>query len=125
MPRIVTLTPNPPIDGASEADAVRPIHKIRTSNERYDPGGGGVNVTRVLQELGGETLAIYLAGGATGAVLDDLLDHRGLTRRRIPIEDHTRISHVVFERSSGLEYRFVPDGPEVIEGATGPVRSRT
>ena len=115
MPAIVTLTLNPAIDEASEADVVRPIHKIRTSNERYDPGGGGLNVARVVKELGAETLAIYLAGGATGAVLDDLLDARALARRRIPIEDHTRISHVVFERSSGLEYRFVPEGPEVKE----------
>jgi 6-phosphofructokinase 2 len=113
MPAIVTLTPNPAIDGASEAETVRPIHKVRTTNERYDPGGGGINVARVVQELGGEALAIYMAGGATGAVLDDLLDRRALPHRRVPIADHTRISHSVFERSRGLEYRFVPDGPLV------------
>jgi 6-phosphofructokinase 2 len=112
---IVTLTPNPAIDGASEAETVRPILKIRTTNERYDPGGGGVNVARVVQELGGEALAIYMAGGATGTVLDDLLDRRALPRRSVPIADHTRISHSVFERSRGLEYRFVPDGPLVTE----------
>ena len=112
---IVTLTPNPAIDGASEAETVRPIHKVRTTNERYDPGGGGINVARVVQELGGETLAVYMAGGATGAVLDDLLDRRNLRRRRVPIADHTRISHSVFERSRGLEYRFVPEGPLVTE----------
>ena len=115
MPAIVTLTPNPAIDGASEAETVRPIHKVRTTNERYDPGGGGINVARVVQELGGDALAIYMAGGATGAVLDDLLDRRALPRRRVPIADHTRISHSVFERSRGLEYRFVPDGPLVTE----------
>ncbi|HEX2726692.1 MAG TPA: 1-phosphofructokinase family hexose kinase [Beijerinckiaceae bacterium] len=115
MRTIVTLTPNPAIDGASEADTVRPIHKVRTTNERYDPGGGGINVARVVHELGGEMLAIYMGGGATGAVLDDLLDRRALPRRRVPIADHTRISHSVFERSRGLEYRFVPDGPLVTE----------
>ena len=36
----------------AEADRVRPIHKVRTSNERHYPGGGGVNVARVLDELG-------------------------------------------------------------------------
>ena len=56
-----------------------------------------------------------MAGGATGFVLDDLLDRRALPRRRVPIADHTRISHSVFERSRGLEYRFVPDGPLVTE----------
>ena len=112
---IVTLTLNPAIDEAAEAEVVQPIHKIRTSNETYDPGGGGINVTRVVNELGGNSIAVYLAGGATGGVLDELLGSRGIARRRIPIAQNTRVSHVVFERSTGLEYRFIPEGPEVSE----------
>ncbi|KAA2238211.1 1-phosphofructokinase family hexose kinase [Salinarimonas soli] len=115
MTRIATLTLNPSIDGASEADAVRPIHKVRTTNERYDPGGGGINVARVIHALGGEATALYLAGGATGAVLDELLEGRGIARRRIEIADQTRVSHAVFERSTGFEYRFTPEGPEIRE----------
>ncbi|HAD16111.1 MAG TPA: 1-phosphofructokinase [Erythrobacter sp.] len=115
MKTIVTLTLNPSIDGSAETDIVRPVHKIRTSDERYDPGGGGINVARVIRELGGPALAMYLAGGATGGVLDDLLDTALIAHRRIPIADHTRISHAVFERSSGEEYRFVPAGPLVME----------
>ena len=46
MKGIVTLTLNPAIDGAAEAEQIRPIHKIRTWAERYDPGGGGINVAR-------------------------------------------------------------------------------
>ena len=115
MMPIVTLTLNPAIDGASEAEAVRPTHKIRTTNETYDPGGGGINVTRVIKELGGESVAVYLGGGATGTVLDELLGSRGIARRRIPIQGNTRVAHVVFERSTGLEYRFIPEGPVVLE----------
>ncbi|SCY97343.1 hypothetical protein [Microvirga guangxiensis] len=37
MKPVVTLTLNPSIDGSSEAEAVRPIRKVRTSNERYEP----------------------------------------------------------------------------------------
>lgn len=115
MPEIVTLTLNPAIDGASECDMVFPTHKIRTSNERYEPGGGGINVARVVKTLGGEATALYLAGGATGGVLDELLDGRSIPRHRVPIADHTRVSHVVYERKTGLEYRFVPEGPEIGE----------
>lgn len=113
MKPIVTLTLNPSIDGFSEAETVRPIHKVRTSNERYEPGGGGINVTRAIQELGGSSLALYLAGGVTGSVLEDLLTRNGIGGRRIPIRDHTRVSHTVFERPTRLEYRFVPEGPEI------------
>ncbi len=41
---------------------------------------------------------------------------RGLAFRRVPIAGHTRISLAVFERSTGLEYRFVPEGPAVSPG---------
>jgi 6-phosphofructokinase 2 len=58
---------------------------------------------------------IYLAGGATGALLDELLDQHGLERFRIPIRDHTRQSLAVYERVSGKEFRFVPDGPLIRE----------
>lgn len=115
MKPIVTLSLNPSIDGASETEVVRPVRKMRTSNERYDPGGGGINVARVIKELGGPSMAIYLSGGATGSVLDQLIaDHR-LDARRIRVAGHTRISHAVFERSTGQEFRFVPEGPEVAD----------
>lgn len=113
MKPIVTLTLNPSVDGASETDRVRPTHKIRTSGERYDPGGGGINVARVIAALGGPALPVYFCGGATGALLADLLRDCPFTAHPIPIRDLTRISHAVFERETGLEYRFVPEGPTV------------
>ncbi len=113
MVAIATLTLNPAIDGSSEADAVRHTHKIRTSNERFDPGGGGINVARVLARLGSEVETVYLAGGVTGSVLNGLLDQAVIRRRCIEIAGDTRISLAVHERQSGKEYRFVPAGPEV------------
>ena len=108
MKPIVTLTLNPSIDASCQADTVHPIRKIRTSDERFDPGGGGINAARVIRELGGEAVAVYFAGGSTGAALTEMIGAIGLPHRPIPIAGVTRISHVVFERSSGNEYRFVP-----------------
>ena len=110
---IITLTLNPTIDGSASADIIQPLRKIRTSDEHYHPGGGGINVARVIEELGGTARAIYLAGGATGAILDDLLRSAGIAAHCIAIKGYTRIAHTVFERSSGQEFRFVPEGPEV------------
>ena len=70
MKQIVTLTLNPAIDGAAETEEVRPIRKVRTWDERYDPGGGGINAARVIQELGGTAFALagpdsdYMTGQA-------------------------------------------------------------
>lgn len=114
-PRIVTLTLNPALDFATSAETVRPTHKIRTFGEHLDPGGGGINVARVVHELGGDVHAILLAGGTTGQLVAELLTEAGVPHTVLPTRGRTRISLTVVEQSSGLEYRFVPEGPELAE----------
>ncbi len=111
--RIATLTVNPAVDMACTAAAVRPTHKIRTTDERLDPGGGGINVARVVHALGGDALALIMTGDVTGRLVEELLDEAGVRWRALPIRGRTRISLNVHDRQSGLEYRFVPEGPKV------------
>ena len=74
MKPIVTLTLNPSLDSSCQADDVVAVRKIRTFDERYEAGGGGINVSRVMHELGGKTIAVYLAGGLTGNAFSDMVD---------------------------------------------------
>ncbi len=112
-PRIVTLTLNPAVDIASTAAAVRPTHKVRTFDERLDPGGGGINVARVVHALGGNALALVMTGGLSGRLIEQLLSQAGVRWQALPIRGNNRISLNVHDRGSGLEYRFVPEGPTV------------
>jgi 6-phosphofructokinase 2 len=112
---IVTLTLSPTIDLAFHSNEIRPIRKNRAVEQRIDAGGGGINVARVLKELGLETYAIYLAGGATGLVLNELVAKLGMRVKCIDIAGGTRISFTVFEEISGLEYRFVSEGCPLVE----------
>lgn len=111
MPEIVTLTLNPALDIATSAEAVVPTEKVRCGPPRYDPGGGGVNVARVVRTLGGEALAVFPAGGPSGLALEELLQRDGVPHRRIPIKGVTRESFTVDETRSGQQYRFVLPGP--------------
>lgn len=113
--RIATLTLNPTIDTALEAEAMVHTDKIRTSGERLDPGGGGINVARVLVRFGAPVAAIFMAGGSTGRLLDRLLQREGVERISVPIAGETRVSVTVYERSTGHEYRLVPEGPVLSE----------
>jgi 6-phosphofructokinase 2 len=113
MANILTVTLNPTVDVASEAEAVRPTRKTRLTCTRYDPGGGGINVARVVKALGGDAEAVYLAGGEMGAFLDRLLGEEGLPRRSLPMSGQTRIAFMVHEQATGLEYRFIPQGSPV------------
>ena len=115
MKPIVTLTLNPAIDVACEADEVRHTQKTRTFNEHIEPGGGGINVARALCGFSAPARAIYLAGGVPGRVLDGLVADRCIERDAIWVKGDTRISLNVRERDSGHEYRFVPEGAEVSE----------
>ena len=111
--RIVTLTLNPAVDLASTAESVIPTHKIRTANEHVDAGGGGINVSRVIHTLGGDTLALVLAGGATGDWIANILTEAAVPARILPIAEHTRVSLTVYDKSSKQDYRFVPEGPSI------------
>ena len=115
MRPIVTLTINPTIDAFCRTDRVIPVRKVRTHGEHYVPGGGGLNASRMIRELGGATVAFYMAGGLTGQALEGMVERTGLAAVRIPMTGLTRVSHVVLEESTGQEYRFTPEGPEVDE----------
>ena len=98
--RIATLTVNPAVDLASTAATVQPTHKIRTFNERLDPGGGGINVARVVHVLGGHALALIMSGGVTGRLVEELLDEASVPWQAVPIHSRTRISLNVLDRQS-------------------------
>ncbi|QSQ18768.1 1-phosphofructokinase family hexose kinase [Pyxidicoccus parkwayensis] len=115
MPHIVTLTLNPAIDVATSVPEVTPEHKLRCGPVLRDPGGGGINVARVVRELGGDSIAVYTRGGPTGHLLEHLLEEKGLLRRSIPIHGYTRESFTVAEGTSAREYRFILPGPTLTE----------
>lgn len=113
-PRIVTLTPNPALDLSTTVDRVEPVRKLRCDAPRFDPGGGGINVARVLSRLGRQVRAVYPAGGPAGARLTALLAAEGIGEGAIPILGETRESFTVTDRGDGAEYRFVLPGPQLL-----------
>lgn len=113
MTDILTLTMNPALDVSTFADKVMHSHKMRCAATHIHPGGGGINVARVVQRLGGDCLALYLAGGFTGQQLQRLLDDGKVRGQCIAISGETRQSFSVHERATGLDYRFVLPGPVI------------
>jgi len=115
MKTIVTITVNPAIDKSSSVAHVTAERKLYCKPPRFEPGGGGVNVSRVIKKLGGESLLLYPVGGLTGKMLQRLLDREGLNHLPFPIEGLIRESLVVMEESTGQQYRFGMPGPEFQE----------
>ena len=115
MKQILTLTVNPAVDKSTSIDRVMPEHKLRCRNPDYEPGGGGINVSRAIKKLGGTSVAFYTAGGLNGRLLESLLQKEEISHHPIPIREWTRESLAVFEESTGLQYRFGMEGPTLRE----------
>jgi 6-phosphofructokinase 2 len=115
MERIVTLTMNPTIDINSSVEHVIADRKLRCKPSSYEPGGGGINVSRAIQRLGGNSSALYPAGGTFGQMLQNLLDQEGISHCPISIEESTRESFTILEESSGRQFRFGMPGPTLRE----------
>ncbi len=115
MVEIVTLTMNPSIDLSVSVERVVPFHKLRCAAARRDPGGGGINVARVMKRFGADVVAMYPNGGALGELLRQLLDQEGISGLTIPLTGETREDFTVFEHSTGSQYRFLLPGPHFSE----------
>ncbi len=97
MTDIVTLTPNPAVDISTSVEKIVPVNKLRCTTQLRDPGGGGVNVARVVKRLDGDVVAVYPIGGATGDLLRRLVEREPGTELCRP-EDVSRLSaRVVME----------------------------
>jgi len=110
MAQIVTLTPNPAIDLSTSVDRIVPVRKLRCAPQRRDPGGGGVNVARVIKRFGGDVEAILPIGGFTGQLLRRLIADEGILHRVLETEAETREDFSVSELSTAQQYRFVLPG---------------
>src|SRR4028119_797504 len=106
MEKIVTLTLSPAIDKSTTVDTVVPDKKLRCSVPKFEPGGGGVNVSRAIKKLGGNSTAIYLAGGYSGKHYESLLSLEEIESCVIESEGMTRENFIVVDESSNAQYRF-------------------
>lgn len=113
MTDILTVTLNPALDVLTAIDRVSDTHKMRCGPVIKHPGGGGVNVARVLHRLGANCVAVYLAGGVTGERHHKLINAENVRCHVMPIAEETRESFSVHETSSGHDFRFVLPGPQV------------
>jgi 6-phosphofructokinase 2 len=109
--RILTVTLNPALDITTAVGRVTPRLKLRCGPPRYDAGGGGVNVSRAIKELGGTSRAFVMLGGANGAVYRDVLAQTGIEQEIWLSQGETRFSLTVMEDETGDHYRFLLPGP--------------
>jgi 6-phosphofructokinase 2 len=113
---VYTVTLNPSLDEWIDVDALRvgELNRARAFS-RY-VGGKGINVSRVVHELGGRTLALSFAGGPDGHIFRLQLEELGLPHRLIAVDGLTRNNYKIRSaRPKGLTEINAP-GPAVTRG---------
>jgi 6-phosphofructokinase 2 len=112
---IMTLSLNPALDLSTDVETVESGTKLRCNQPRFDPGGGGINVSRAIAKLGGSSIPFAAVGGPAGEKLKELLAAERLEGQWFPLKEATRQSVSIYERSTGKQFRFVMPGPELSE----------
>jgi len=112
---IVTITMNPAVDKSTSINKLVAEKKMRCSDMITEAGGGGINVSKALQELGGGSLAVFPSGGINGKLIEKYLQALNIDYKTIPIEQETRENIVVRENDTNLQYRFVMPGASLTE----------
>ncbi|MDX5346905.1 MAG: hexose kinase [Hymenobacteraceae bacterium] len=113
--KILTITINPALDKSTRVKRVAPEKKLRCDEPTYEPGGGGINVSRAIKKLRGESCAWFMSGGSAGARIGELLADEGVSFKEFKCKNWTRENLMVFEESTGEQYRFGMPGPYLEE----------
>ena len=113
--QIITLTLNPSLDKSTHFTGLIAEQKIRCENPRYDAGGGGINVSKAIAKLGGNSLCIHTSGGSAGKMLEEIILKDGIENKVIPTQNWTRENFIAFENTTKAQYRFGFPGNELLE----------
>lgn len=110
---ILTVTLNPVLDKSVSIDKIVPDQKLRCSNPICYAGGGGINVSKGIKKLEGNSIALFPSGGANGKKIEMILSEAGISTQIVPVDFETRESFIVNTSMTHQQYRFNTPGEPV------------
>lgn len=110
---IITLTMNPAVDRTLQVDkfTVDRVNLIR--EDRSDVGGKGINVSKVIRQLGGRTKTITFLGGSTGAFIEQELEKMKIGKVAVPVSGVTRTNLKIVDLELGTYTDLNEPGPVI------------
>lgn len=98
---IVTMTLNPAVDKTGIVERLTPGGVNRLLSVRQDPGGKGINVSKSLRSLGGESIALGILGGSTGTWIEEALSRLGIRTDFVKTDAPTRTNLKLYDAVVG------------------------
>ncbi|MCD8352108.1 MAG: 1-phosphofructokinase [Planctomycetaceae bacterium] len=121
--RIVTVTLNPALDKTAVLDTLQPGELNRLRDVTVDAGGKGVNVSKMIAALGGESIASGFVGGGSGDEIAKTLSSLGINHDFLRIASPTRTNLKVVDQGSRLTELNEP-GPAVTSDEVEALRHK-
>lgn len=87
---IITITLNPAIDKTISISNFKVDHVNKIESQRIDPAGKGINVSKVIKALNGESIALGIIGGETGNEIKRYLNDAGIKSDFVNVDKKTR-----------------------------------
>ena len=112
---IFTVTLNPALDKTAQAPNFKLDAVTRITELRQDPGGKGINVSKVIKQLGGESVAWAVLGGNTGRGIKASLEEMGISCRAFEVEGETRTNLKVVDPVDDTHTDINEPGPVVTD----------
>lgn len=110
---IITVTLNPAADKTLNINNFSIGNVNRASAIRLDAGGKGINVSKVIKELGGESKAVGILAGNTGRFIKNYLDSKTIENEFIFINGETRTNIKIVDEVNHTNTDVNEYGPEV------------
>ena len=115
MKDIIVVSLNPAIDRNYTVSEFIPGRLFRCENPVISPGGKGVNVARIISELGGNvTLTGFFAGNNGQFIVDSLIQSK-VNVLPVYIQGETRNSINIIDNISCMETEILEKGPTVLQ----------
>jgi 6-phosphofructokinase 2 len=121
---IATVTFNPSLDKTVMVDGLVIDEANRWTNFSRYPGGKGINVSRVIHELGGDTIAYGFIGGFDGEVLKQLLQQQGVPFDFTPINGEIRSNFIITDLKTHRQTRIDAPGPLISKEELADLKSK-
>ena len=107
MNKILTVTLNPAIDVRYNIEKIEMGNINRTTAVEKNAGGKGINVSRVIKQLGGDILATGIVGGYTGKLFLSKLDKDSIENSFLETDFETRTCIAAIDKNTGKITEFL------------------
>ena len=112
---IFTVTLNPAIDQTLVLERFVAGDTLRVKSSRFDPGGKGINVSRVVRELGGESVAMGFAPGGLGRYIEQTLKAQGVKCDFVRTKGEARTNITIIDESRHMHTILSDPGPQTAD----------